>query len=104
VRDGSGEAEVPRRRSEKDKECEVAVWLHRPHDDRCVSREGCEDFSKETGAALTCLPVHVRPVVSRLPSVSFYRYSTGTANLTRKIYPRTKYMYTSTRARCRWAA
>ena len=21
-----------------------------------VSREGCEDFSKETGAALTCLP------------------------------------------------
>jgi len=34
----------------------VAVWLHRPHDDRCVSREGCEDFSKETGAALTCLP------------------------------------------------
>ena len=57
MRDGSGEAEVPRRRSEKDKECEVAVWLHRPHDDRCVSREGCEDFSKETGAALTCLPV-----------------------------------------------
>jgi hypothetical protein len=54
VRDGSGEAEVPRRRSEKDKECEVAVWLHRPHDDRCVSREGCEDFSKETGAALPC--------------------------------------------------
>jgi len=43
----------------------VAVWLHRPHDDRCVSREGCEDFSKETGAALTCLPPIAAPLGCR---------------------------------------
>jgi len=44
-----------------------------------VSREGCElDFSKETGAALTCLPVHVRPVCVPAPPGVFlpvqYRY------------------------------
>ncbi len=31
-----------------------AMWYKYMY--RCVSREGCEDFSKETGAALTCLP------------------------------------------------
>ena len=32
VRSESGEAEEPRRRSEKDKGGDVAVWLHRPRD------------------------------------------------------------------------
>ena len=56
----------------------MAVWLHRPHDDRCVSREGCEDFSKETGAALTCLPPFFR-----CQSLPFTRLATRAADTAR---------------------